>query len=170
MFSGSLLSTPSRRKLLNSSRPWVGGSQAGLRGSRQLKGRKAAPITGHRESTTVQVRVSPLQTETSDLDQSLDRSTIEGLPFNERDFLRLALLTPGIVPPVQGSQLSARGGFAKNVNGGPQTAKTAAAVERLRRAVLDLALPLLVWLEGCDPHFYANRFKTGRRFRLRISR
>lgn len=76
------------------------------------------PIAGHQESTTVEVRVRPLQTETSDLGQSLDRSTIERLPLNQRDFLRLALLTPGVAPPVQGSQLSARGGFAMNVNGG----------------------------------------------------
>lgn len=76
------------------------------------------PVAGGQESTTVRVRVSPLQTETSDLGQSLDRSTIERLPLNERDFLRLALLTPGVAPPVQGSQLSARGGFAMHVNGG----------------------------------------------------
>lgn len=76
------------------------------------------PIATRQESTTVEVRVSRLQTGTSDLGQSLDRSTIERLPLNQRDFLQLALLTPGVAPPVQGSQLSSRGSFAMHVNGG----------------------------------------------------
>jgi hypothetical protein len=53
------------------------------------------PIATRQESAAVDVRISALQTETSDLSQSLDRSTIDRLPLNRRGFLQLALLTPG---------------------------------------------------------------------------
>lgn len=76
------------------------------------------PIPGQEQSVTVKAAVSPLQTESSDLGQVLSQTSIQRLPLNKRDFLQLALLTPGVVPPVQGSQLSGRGSFAMHVNGG----------------------------------------------------
>ncbi|MBO0719364.1 MAG: TonB-dependent receptor [Blastocatellia bacterium] len=76
------------------------------------------PVPGLEQSVTVTAEVSPLQTETSELGQVLNQSSIQRLPLNERDFLQLALLTPGVAPPVQGSQLSQRGSFAMHVNGG----------------------------------------------------
>src|SRR5229473_4014784 len=39
------------------------------------------------------------------------------LPLEKRDFLQLALLTPGVLPPVQNSELSTRGNFAMHANG-----------------------------------------------------
>ncbi|MBV9267143.1 MAG: TonB-dependent receptor [Acidobacteriaceae bacterium] len=59
-----------------------------------------------------------METESSDLGAVIDRRMIENLPLNERDFLQLALLTPGVLPPVQDSALSTRGDFAMNANGG----------------------------------------------------
>lgn len=76
------------------------------------------PLPGREESITVKAEVHLLPTESSDLGQTLDRSVIERLPLNRRDFLQLALLAPGVSPPVQGSELSSRGSFAMSVNGG----------------------------------------------------
>ncbi len=56
--------------------------------------------------------------DSSDLGAVLDQNLVDGLPLNERDFLQLALLLPGTTTPVEGSQLSTRGGFAMHVNGG----------------------------------------------------
>ena len=75
-------------------------------------------LAGKRESIAVTDRISPLETESSDLGAVLERQAIAGLPLNERDFLQLALLTPGVLPPVQDSQLSTRGNFAMHANGG----------------------------------------------------
>jgi hypothetical protein len=59
-----------------------------------------------------------ISSDSSELGGVLDQSLVDGLPLNERDFLQLALLLPGTAPPVQGSQLSTRGGFAMHANGG----------------------------------------------------
>ncbi len=76
------------------------------------------PIAGRHERVVVQSDVSAVQTESSDLGAVLDRTMIQKLPLNERDFLRLALLTPGVLPPVEASALSTRGDFAMEANGG----------------------------------------------------
>ncbi len=75
-------------------------------------------IAGQQQSADVESEVHPIQTESSELGAVLDRDTIGKLPLNRRDFLQLALLSPGVLPPVQGSELSSRGGFAMHVNGG----------------------------------------------------
>ena len=49
---------------------------------------------------------------------TLDAERIASLPLNRRDFLQLALLAPGIAPPVQDSELSSRGAFAMHASGG----------------------------------------------------
>jgi hypothetical protein len=70
------------------------------------------------EDIVVQGRALDILTESSDLGAVLDQSLIQSLPLNERDFLQLALLTPGVAPPVQDSELSTRGTFAMDANGG----------------------------------------------------
>src|SRR5579871_1523797 len=59
-----------------------------------------------------------LAADSSELGAVLNQGLVEGLPLNERDFLQLALLLPGVATPVQGSQLSTRGSFAMHANGG----------------------------------------------------
>jgi hypothetical protein len=76
------------------------------------------PIEGQNTQVTILAAESPVPTESSELGAVIDHSRVEGLPLNQRDFLQLALLTPGVAPPVEGSQLSTRGGFAMHANGG----------------------------------------------------
>ncbi len=71
-----------------------------------------------RESVTV---LAPLKTVTSEGGAQgyvLERDRIRDLPLNRRDFLQLGLLVPGVLPPVQDSELSSRGGFAMHASGG----------------------------------------------------
>jgi hypothetical protein len=75
-------------------------------------------IAGKREVLTVESQVRFVPTESSDLGSLIGREVIEKLPLNERDFLHLALFTPGVLPPVQDSELSSRGNFAMHVGGG----------------------------------------------------
>jgi hypothetical protein len=70
-----------------------------------------------RESIAVPATQTQVHSESSGLGAVLDRTQIDGLPLNRRDFLQLSLLTPGVVPPVQASELSSRGGFAMHANG-----------------------------------------------------
>jgi hypothetical protein len=75
-------------------------------------------LAGQQQSATVEAEVHSVQSESSERGEILDRETIARLPLNKRDFLQLALLSPGVLPPVQGSELSSRGSFAMHVNGG----------------------------------------------------
>jgi hypothetical protein len=69
------------------------------------------------ESQTVTVSTSALGTESAELGAVIPQRQLAGLPLNRRDFLQLALLLPGVAPPVEGSQLSQKGGFSMHVNG-----------------------------------------------------
>jgi hypothetical protein len=75
-------------------------------------------LEGVRETVAVRSSSIRLETETSELGAVIDRERIQNLPLNRRDFLQLALLTPGVAPPVEDSELSQRGSFAMHVNGG----------------------------------------------------
>lgn len=75
-------------------------------------------IAGKREVLTVESQVRSVPTESSELGAVIGREVIEKLPLNERDFLQLALFTPGVLPPVQDSELSTRGNFAMHAGGG----------------------------------------------------
>src|ERR1035441_194281 len=75
-------------------------------------------VAGQRTAVKVRAQVRGVQTETSDLAAVLDQTTVSNLPLNERDFLQLGLLTAGVLPPVQNSELSTRGSFAMHANGG----------------------------------------------------
>lgn len=74
-------------------------------------------VAGRKDSIVVTSTASPVQSETSDLSTAIQRTQIRDLPLNRRDFLQLALLSPGVVPPVQDSELSTRGSFAMHANG-----------------------------------------------------
>jgi outer membrane receptor protein involved in Fe transport len=71
-----------------------------------------------KKTIEVQATANPLQTESADLGAVIDQNEIENLPLNRRDFLFLALLAPGVLPPVQGSELSTRGAFSMHAGGG----------------------------------------------------
>jgi Carboxypeptidase regulatory-like domain/TonB dependent receptor-like, beta-barrel/TonB-dependent Receptor Plug Domain len=75
-------------------------------------------VAGPKQSVKVEATVSRLQTESATLGAVIDRQQIESVPLNRRDFLALALLAPGVAPPVQGSELSSYGAFSMNVDGG----------------------------------------------------
>ncbi|MCX6597117.1 MAG: TonB-dependent receptor [Acidobacteria bacterium] len=72
---------------------------------------------GMRSQVQVTASVRALQTESADLGAVIDRSRVEALPLNRRDFLQLALLIAGVLPPVEDSELSSRGSFAMHANG-----------------------------------------------------
>ncbi len=76
------------------------------------------PIAGVKRTIEVSATVQSLQTESGDLGTVLNQARIDALPLNRRDFLQLALLLPGVLPPVEGSELSTRGAFSMHVNGG----------------------------------------------------
>jgi hypothetical protein len=75
-------------------------------------------IAARRETITLVEETPALQTESGELGTVIDQSRIDSLPLNERNFLRLALLTPGVLPPVENSELSTRDSFAMHANGG----------------------------------------------------
>ncbi len=77
----------------------------------------ALALAGRKESLEVRAAAQRIQTESSDLGEVIDQSGIQELPLNRRDFLQLALLVPGVLPAVQSSELSQRGGFAFHANG-----------------------------------------------------
>jgi hypothetical protein len=74
-------------------------------------------ISGREQSLTVHATAAAVPTESSELSTVISQDRIAGLPLNQRDFLQLALLTPGVTTPVQGSELASRGGFAMHANG-----------------------------------------------------
>jgi hypothetical protein len=76
------------------------------------------PLAAHGEHISVVGQTPAVNQDSSELGAVLNQLLIDGLPLNERDFLQLALLLPGVAPPVQGSQLSTRGTFAMNADGG----------------------------------------------------
>lgn len=76
------------------------------------------PVSGLQQSVEVAATVDIIPRDSSELGLVIDRSRMEDLPLNRRDFLQLALLAPGVLPAVQNSQLSQRGGFAMHASGG----------------------------------------------------
>ncbi len=65
----------------------------------------------------VTATATPAQTTSGGLGTVVSRQRIDTLPLNRRDFFQLALLSPGASSPVDGSELSSRGGFAMHANG-----------------------------------------------------
>ncbi|MBM3775185.1 MAG: hypothetical protein FJW37_08485, partial [Acidobacteria bacterium] len=75
------------------------------------------PVAGGKQRVTVEAEARAIETESSELGLVLDRTRIQSLPLNRRDFLQLALLAPGVLPPVENSELSTRGAFAMHASG-----------------------------------------------------
>ena len=72
----------------------------------------ATVMTGGSEST-----LPLLERNSPALATLIDRDLVEKVPLDGRNFLELALLTPGTVPAPQGSASSVRGDFAFSTNG-----------------------------------------------------
>jgi outer membrane receptor protein involved in Fe transport len=85
---------------------------------RRVRFNLQASLATRGEKVVVNARTPQLNADSSEIGQVLTQQLIDGLPLNERDFLQLAFLLPGIAPPVEGSQLSTRGTFAMHANGG----------------------------------------------------
>jgi len=68
------------------------------------------------ESVEVTADAPLIQTDTSALGQVIDTRRVAELPLNGREFLQLAVLTPGVQPNVEGSNLASQSGSV-NVNG-----------------------------------------------------
>ena len=75
-------------------------------------------LAGRKDTVMVHSQIGTVMAESSGLGTVLRQDMISTLPLNQRDFLQLALLSPGVLPPVQGSELSTRGNFAMHANGG----------------------------------------------------
>jgi hypothetical protein len=75
-------------------------------------------VAGTQKVIEVAARVSQVQTESAEVGIVVSRQEIESLPLNRRDFLQLAMLSPGVAPPVEGSELSTRGSFSMHAGGG----------------------------------------------------
>jgi len=73
------------------------------------------------ENVVVEAPIRSVHT-SAGLGTVLDRRQIEALPLNGRNFLQLALLTPGVSGPAEGSELSSRGGVAMHANGAREDA------------------------------------------------
>ncbi|HXJ96095.1 MAG TPA: TonB-dependent receptor [Terriglobia bacterium] len=76
------------------------------------------PIAGVKKTIAVTAVVVPVQAQSSELGTVVDRQQIASVPLNRRDFLQLALLAPGVAPPVQDSELSSYGSFSMSAGGG----------------------------------------------------
>lgn len=69
------------------------------------------------EEVTVTARRELVKTDTAAASTVIDNFLIVNLPLDGRNFYELSLLTPGVLPPAQGSAGSARGDFAVSANG-----------------------------------------------------
>ncbi len=71
------------------------------------------------ENIVVTAGTEAIQTESATLGAVIDNKKVVEMPLNGRQFYSLALLTPGVLPPTQGSSLSFRGGL--NIAGSSET-------------------------------------------------
>ncbi|HEY6293912.1 MAG TPA: TonB-dependent receptor [Terriglobia bacterium] len=76
------------------------------------------PIAGVKKTVAVTAVVVPVQAESSELGTVVNQQQIASVPLSRRDFLQLALLAPGVAPPVQNSELSSYGAFSMSADGG----------------------------------------------------
>src|SRR4029453_7407172 len=64
----------------------------------------------------------PIDRDSAAMATFIDQRQVSGLPLEGRNFLELALLSPGTGPAPQGAASSVRGDFAFSVNGGREDA------------------------------------------------
>lgn len=76
------------------------------------------PIAGEKKTVQVTALASEYHPETSAVGTVIEQQQIDSLPLNRRNFLELALLSPGVAPPPQGSELSSYGAFSMDAGGG----------------------------------------------------
>ena len=76
------------------------------------------PIATVKKTIVVATSAPPVQAESPELGAVINQEQIASVPLNRRDFLQLALLAPGVAPPVQDSELSSYGAFSMNAGGG----------------------------------------------------
>jgi outer membrane receptor protein involved in Fe transport len=74
------------------------------------------------EIVVVTAPVAPIDRAPGSLGSRVDPDRVANLPLDGRNFLELALLSPGAVPAAQGSAGSVRGDFTLNVNGAREDA------------------------------------------------
>ena len=64
------------------------------------------------DKITVSADVETVNTASAEIGAVVDNTKVVEMPLNGRTFFSLATLTPGVTPPVQGSNLGFRGGFS----------------------------------------------------------
>jgi hypothetical protein len=75
-------------------------------------------VAGFTQAVHVVAEATAIDPQGSSLSLVIARDRLAALPLNRRDFLQLSLLSPGVAPPVEDSELSSRGSFAMHVSGG----------------------------------------------------
>jgi hypothetical protein len=74
-------------------------------------------IAGVQKTIAVSSSANPLQTESAEMSTVVTQQQIQNLPLDPRNFLELALLSPGVLPPSENSELSTRGAFSMDSAG-----------------------------------------------------
>jgi hypothetical protein len=74
-------------------------------------------IAGVQKTIAVSSSANPLQTESAEMSMVVTQQQIQNLPLDPRNFLELALLSPGVLPPSENSELSTRGAFSMDSAG-----------------------------------------------------
>jgi hypothetical protein len=75
-------------------------------------------IAGIQKTVAVSSNADALQTESAEMSMVVTQQQIQSLPLDPRNFLQLALLSPGVLPPSENSELSTRGAFSMDSAGG----------------------------------------------------
>lgn len=97
-------------------------------------------IAGVQKTVLVSSSANPLQTESAEMSMVVTQQQIQSLPLDPRNFLQLALLSSGVLPPSENSELSTRGAFSMD---------SAGAREEFNNFLLD-------GVDNNDP--YVNRY------------
>ena len=74
-------------------------------------------IAGLQKAIAVTSSPNPLQTESAEMSAVITQQQIQNLPLDPRNFLELALLSSGVLPPSENSELSTRGAFSMDSAG-----------------------------------------------------